>query len=640
MTKLILTKRMVFCTLLLLGGVAAADAQEAGGKDTDHGFERKQTLYKPNYWYVTGEFFSPMIFDDLYSWTKEKYHFGKGGSLKLGYQFSPIWGLEVSGAYGFNKVSPNSYQRDYVLGMDDAYTYYPYTEIDGTVYTYPVTDLFGEQGKHNRKELSLTGVGFDKIVSKVCYKQLAVNAVLNLTQLFSRKPWYKERPVELIVRPGVYLAKFDSRVELVRDAVNLQSKETVKAGSRVAPNVNRKLTCGLGGDFSVRFNLSHRWALDLTNRLVWEADHTMDGIKSAKRAYDSFVWAPAVGLTYKFRGKAEPRPEMPYPAPVPAAPYRPIAFPELFFTTPDAPQKTRIKERKHSAKIYLTYPLNKTYIVSDLHNNPTELAKLDTEIGSFLTNSDYTIMSVKIEGFASPEGPYDNNMRLASGRAGSLIDYIVGRTDLSRGMFTLGRMTENWDGLRDTLQKDASIAGREKFLKLLDSTKDTEVAKVLIKRIPEYKELLANVYPHLRLSSYEIVYAVKAYQVEEAKEILKKNPKNLSPEEIYSVALDYGLDTEAGVEALDLLAKIYPTEDITFAAQGFKLMQQEQFEEAARQLEKVQDMNNDIKNILAVAYAKTGKVDQAQALFRQASVSNPDARRNAMVIAEYLAHKK
>lgn len=630
----------MLCMLLLLGGGSAAYSQEASGKNAKPSLESKQKLYKPNYWYVTGEFFSPMIFDDLYSWTKEKYHFGKGGTLKLGYQFSPGWGVEVSASYGFNKVSPNSYQKDYILGMDDAYTYYPYTEIDGAVYTYPVKDLFGEQGKHNLKELSLTGVGFDKIVSKVHYKQFSVNAVLNLTQLFSRNPWYKEYPVEVIMRPGVYFAKFDSKVELTRDATNQRTKELVKAGTRVAPNVNQKFTYGLGGDFSVRFNLSHRWAMDLTNRLVWEADHTMDGIKSAKRAYDSFVWAPAVGLTYKFRGKAKQHPAMLPSVPVPTITYRPATFPELFFTAPDAPKQPRIKERKHTAKVYLTYPLNKTYIVGDLHNNPKELAKLDTEIGAFLTNSDYTIMSVKVEGFASPEGPYNNNMRLASGRASSLIDYIVGRTDLPRGILTLGRMTENWEGLRDTLQKDTSIPGREKFLQLLDSKKDPEVVKVLIQRIPEYKELLDRIYPHLRLSSYEVVYAVKSYQVEEAKEILKKAPQNLSPGEIYSVAQDYGWDTAAGNEVLDILINTYPTEDITFAAQGFRHLQKEQFEEAARLFEKVGDMNNDIKNMLGVAYAKMGKLEQAQTLFRQASVSNPDARRNAMVMAEYMAYKK
>ncbi len=594
--------------------------------------------YKPNYWYVGGEFFSPMFFDDLYSWNSQTFHFGKGGALKVGYQFSPLFGLELSGAIGTNKVSPNRYQYDYVLGTQDAYTYYPYTEIDGTVYSYPVTDLFGEQGKHNQKDVALEGVGFDKIVSKVSFKRLAVNASFNLTRLFTAKALYGERPVELIVRPGVYLTRFDSKVELAKDAQNLRTKETVKEGTRVAPKVNRKATLGLGGDVSVRFNLSSRWALDLTNRLVWQRDHAMDGILSAKRAYDSFVWAPAVGITYKFRKKAPACPVLPQPDPLPV----PVlaVFPELFFTLPEAPQTLKPKVRDHTAMVYLTYPLNKTYIVRDLHNNPKELAKLDNEIDSFLTNKDFTVKGIRIEGFASPEGPYANNMRLAQGRAASLIDYVVQRTTLTHDRFALGRTTENWDGLKRELENNGAIAHRQQLLDVFNANPDTEERKQALKHTVGYPALLAEIYPKLRLSSYTVNYEVRSYNPEEAKEVIKKDPTKLSAEEIYSVALNYGLDTPDGVRTMEILNATYPSEDVTIAANGGRLMQQADYAQAITTLERVQAKSATVQNMLGVAYAKTGEGEKACNLFRQASVSNSDARRNLELLTKYLESNK
>lgn len=636
MNRLILTTRMAIGILMLLGGAAAANAQEANLKEAGRSPERKQISYKPNYLYLSGEVFSPMIFDDLYSWTREKFQWGKGAALKLGYQISPLWGVEISAAYGRNKAFPNAYQKNYVLGMDDAYTYYPYTEIDGTVYTYPVTDLFGEQGKHNLKDVTMSGVGFDKISSSVQYAQVSANAVINLTRIFSIKALYKEQPVEFILRPGVYLSRFDSKVELTADATNLQTKEIVKKGSRVAPKVNKHFTYGLGGDASIRFNLSQRWSLDLTSKLVWELDKTLDGIRSAKRAHDNFVWAPAVGVTYKFRTQEEPQHLTPQ-SKTPLSPEQQLALlPELFYAIPQAPQAAQPKQRKHSAKIYLTYPLNKTYILRELHQNPQELGKLDTEITSFLTNKDYTVTAVKIEGFASPEGPYDNNMRLAWGRAHSLIDYIVERTNLPYGMFTLGRMTENWEGLKAQLQDNQEIPQREQLLEVYNANQNTEMRKQQLTQTKGYKWLLENIYPTLRLSSYEITYAVKAYPLQEAKEVIKTTPQNLSPEEIYAVALDYGTDTPQGMKTIEVLKKIYPNEDLTRALQAFALIQEERHEQAVALLEQVKAPQNDLKNLLAVAYAKSGQFQKAQDLFRQASVTNHDARRNAVAMGRFL----
>lgn len=610
---------LLFGGLLCLSFWGVLSAQEASsGGDSSVGVSkdgaRTARVYKPNYWYVGAEFFSPLIYDDLYSWVRgSKFNFGKGVQLKGGYQFSSVFGLEVNVGVGQNYLNTSSFQKDYVLGLYDAYTYYPYTLIDGTTYTHYYPKLVGEQG-NNPAAVQVEGVPFSQIRSRARFIQTSLNATVNLTRLFYSNR-YTEKPVELWLKPGVYLSRFRSQVY------------NTTTGRAIAPRVNRSHTWGAGGDLSVRFNLSPRWALDLTNRLIWERDHSIDGVLNAKRAYDSYIWEPAVGLVYKFRRRAE----------VPAEPaLLPVMEPKLLldlaYWYPEEVSSPALKQRSHSAAVYLTYILNKTFISPELHNNPSELARLEKEMKLYLTNPDYTVRSIRVEGFASPEGPYDNNMRLAEGRARSIIDYIVSHTGADRGLFTVGRMSENWDGLRDTLQKDASIPGRDRFLELLSSTKDTESIKARIQRIPEYKELLANVYPHLRLSSFTVDYEVRTYKTGEAKELIRTNPSMLSAEEMYSVACHHGLGTAEGDAAIAVLKKHYPGADLTLSYEGVRLLQSGAYGEAVEVLSRVQHPTSGTLNALGVAHAYLGHVSEAKRLLTRAATDNADARSNLLKI--------
>ena len=596
------------CNKVVAQEPSATDASPA---ETSCPTAKPMRVYKPNYWYVGAEFFSPMIYDDLYSWTRgSKFNLGKGVQLKGGYQFSSVFGLELNVGVGQNYMNSSAFQKDYVLGIYDAYTYYPYTLIDGTHYKrYP--NLVGEQG-NNPKGVQVEGVPFSQIRSRARFIQTSLNATVNLTRLFYNHR-YTEKPVELWLKPGVYLSRFRSQVY------------NTATGKAIAPRVNRSLTWGAGGDLSVRFNLSSHWALDLTNRLIWERDHSIDGVLNAKRAYDSYVWEPAVGLVYKFRHRGE-APAMPMPVPT----VEPKHLLDLAYWYPEEVSTPPTKERSHSAAVYLTYILNKTFISPELHNNPSELARLEKEMNLYLTNPDYKVRSIRVEGFASPEGPYDNNMRLAEGRARSIIDYIVSHTGADRGLFTVGRMNENWDGLRDTLQKDASIPGRDKFLELIDGTKDTEVLKARIKRIPEYKTLLANVYPHLRLSSYTVDYEVRTFKGGQAKELIRTNPTMLSAEEMYSVACHYGLGTLEAEEAIAVLYKYYPNADIARSYRGVRLLQEGDYAGAIRELSAVQAPTAGTLNALGVAHAYQGNVAEAKRLLSQATSGSVDARSNLL----------
>lgn len=569
--------------------------------------------YRSNYWFVGVEAMSPLTFGTLYSLTNQGHlHLGVGAQISGGYQFSPVFGLQAAFGAGKSSAFANDFQRNFYLGQHDAYTYYPYTMIDGTVYHFPVTNkegktLIGEQG-NNPQQVQLAATPFSQIKSNISFWQASVNADLNLTRLFFAST-YEEKPVELWLRPGAYLSSYTAKV---------LHRET---GKVVAPNVNNKFTIGLGGDVAVRFNLSPRWAIDVNNRFIWQHDRSIDGVQSIRRAYDSYVWQPAVGVVYKFRKAA---PEMAYvPAPTPVQPQKhvipltPELATQLLIGLPERITLPEAKPRNYSASIALTYPLNKTYIVRNLHNNAAELARVDNELRTITANNDYHVRNIRVEGFASPEGPLDNNFRLSTGRAQSIIDYLVQRNPrLDRSQFQLGRMTENWDGLRDTLTQNPNLPSANEVLALLNRQPDTEIVKQEIKRIAGYPELLKNVYPYLRKSSYTVQFDVRAYALSEAKEKMKTNPENVGSEEMYAVALDYGFNTAEGKAALATLQQVHPDAPLTQLYRAYQLLENKQNGEALRLLQSFKFNDGAYYNLMGVALARNGQWDAARQYFQ------------------------
>ncbi len=569
--------------------------------------------YRSNYWFVGVEAMSPLTFGTLYSLTNQGHlHLGVGAQISGGYQFSPVFGLQAAFGAGKSSAFANDFQRNFYLGQHDAYTYYPYTMIDGTVYHFPVTNkegktLIGEQG-NNPQQVQLAATPFSQIKSNISFWQASVNADLNLTRLFFAST-YEEKPVELWLRPGAYLSSYTAKV---------LHRET---GKVVAPNVNNKFTLGLGGDVAVRFNLSPRWAIDVNNRFIWQHDRSIDGVQSIRRAYDSYVWQPAVGVVYKFRKAA---PEMAYvPAPTPVQPQKhvipltPELATQLLIGLPERITLPEAKPRNYSASIALTHPLNKTYIVRNLHNNAAELARVDNELRTITANNDYHVRNIRVEGFASPEGPLDNNFRLSTGRAQSIIDYLVQRNPrLDRSQFQLGRMTENWDGLRDTLTQNPNLPSANEVLALLNRQPDTEIVKQEIKRIAGYPELLKNVYPYLRKSSYTVQFDVRAYALPEAKEKMKTNPENVGAEEMYAVALDYGFNTAEGKAALATLQQVHPDAPLTKLYRAYQLLENKQNGEALRLLQSFKFNDGAYYNLMGVALARNGQWDAARQYFQ------------------------
>lgn len=155
------------------------------------------------------------------------------------------------------------------------------------------------------------------------------------------------------------------------------------------------------------------------------------------------------------------------------------------------------------------YPVNKTELYEDYMGNANTLHL----IREYLKKSPQ-IDSITIYSYASPEGPYRLNKRLAAERGKTAKEYLLKHLPADRhipdSLFIISPTAENWQGLRDLVLYQYPNADKEKVLAIIDRTDITdEYRKVLLKRLDggrTWRYILKRLMPQLRYATWVSVW--------------------------------------------------------------------------------------------------------------------------------------
>ena len=180
------------------------------------------------------------------------------------------------------------------------------------------------------------------------------------------------------------------------------------------------------------------------------------------------------------------------------------------------PEVVAEKIRELDKRAYIDFPVNRTELNPLYRRNPEQLDSIIRTINTLKEDNNLTVLAVNIHGFASPEGRFDNNDRLAKERAHTLTQYVQRMVQLDEGIFTVSHTAEDWDGLRKFVA-ESNIEHKQQILDLANDTslkEDEREAKIKAAFADEYKFLLAVCYPALRHSDYHIKYKVRPFNVE------------------------------------------------------------------------------------------------------------------------------
>jgi len=173
-------------------------------------------------------------------------------------------------------------------------------------------------------------------------------------------------------------------------------------------------------------------------------------------------------------------------------------------------------------RAFVTFRVNKTEVEPDFSNNRVELERLSHTIDSVASDSTIEILRIQVKGFASPEGSYASNDRLARERTSSLTRYVIENTQVSPVLFHTGYEAEDWQGLRNFVDTTSMLTHREDLLRMIDTEMDPDdkLYKIGVTWTEDFKVLAREAFPLLRHTDYQIDYQLKEVKEEAAEEKL------------------------------------------------------------------------------------------------------------------------
>lgn len=304
-------------------------------------------------------------------------------------------------------------------------------------------------------------------------------------------------------------------------------------------------------------------------------------------------------------------------------------------------EETATKQRSIEGKAYLDFPVNKTEIHPNYRNNNLELAKIRATIDTVQNDKYTSITHLSIEGFASPEGSYTSNARLAQGRALSLMNYVRSFYHLPEEMTTVESTPEDWAGFRKFIFS-SDMDKKKQILEIMDDNEsDFDKKEMKIRALvgpTVYKQLLTECYPALRHSDYEISYTIRNFNLEEIKALLHTSPQYLSLQEIYKVAQSYEPGSDAFNDAFLVAVTMYPNDaTANLNAASMEIQRGGDMTAAKKYLKKAdQTQGATLNNLGIVALLENDQETASDYLKRAQAAGCKEAEHNLQELAKLL----
>ena len=159
------------------------------------------------------------------------------------------------------------------------------------------------------------------------------------------------------------------------------------------------------------------------------------------------------------------------------------------------------------------------------------MLELQKEIREANAAANREIEEINISSYASPDGGYDLNRRLAENREKNTDSYLRGQLKKDKitefGELTSQFTAEDWEGFQELVSK-SNIQDKELILSVLSMYKDPEEREREIRNLSNVFEQLAdNILPQLRYSRITASVNVIGKSDEEINSLFDSNPSAL-----------------------------------------------------------------------------------------------------------------
>ncbi len=315
-----------------------------------------------------------------------------------------------------------------------------------------------------------------------------------------------------------------------------------------------------------------------------------------------------------------------------------VVTPHLSYVEPKVEE---IKSRDIQAECFLDFEVNKVDIRPEYMSNPQELAKIRAMIDDLKSDANVNVKRLDIIGYASPEGTLAANKRLSEGRAMALRNYLAARYDFPRNQYYIIFGGENWDGLvkaLDTFEMEYKAEVLD-IITNIPIEKGRETKLMQLRGGAPYRLMLKEIFPSLRVAICKVSYDVRNFNLEEAKEVIKKRPQNLSLNEMFMVANTYPKGSQEFIDVFETAVRLYPESEVAAMNAATAALSRNDLVSAERYLERVKsdDCLPEYNNAMGVLSLMKGEYELSEKYLKAAAQSGLDAAKENL---EELAKKK
>ena len=290
---------------------------------------------------------------------------------------------------------------------------------------------------------------------------------------------------------------------------------------------------------------------------------------------------------------------------------------------PDAFQRINAQKQEASVKFLIQQAnLRK----SELKNNSVqEFVRLIQQINN--DREGLNLKDVEVSAYASPDGGFDLNEKLAAQRQKNTQQYVeqqLKSAKLTGATVDAKYTAEDWDGFQE-LVKASNIQDKDVILRVLSMYKDPQEREQQIKNISAaFRELADGILPQLRRSRMIINYETVGRSDQQINDQFSQDPGQLNVEELlYAATLTEDADQKEKI--YKTTAEVYPADAralnnlATLAYAKGNLQQAQQYVEQAQKVNANLAETNANLGMLALA---NGNIEAAQNYIAKATGAN------------------
>ena len=287
-------------------------------------------------------------------------------------------------------------------------------------------------------------------------------------------------------------------------------------------------------------------------------------------------------------------------------------------TAPDAYQ--RVIEQKQEANI--KFLINQANLrASELGSNSVkDLSKILKEIND--DQEGRLLNGIEVSAYASPDGRYSFNEKLAQKRQDVSADYM--RKELKKLKMKADVDTkftaEDWEGFQELISK-SNLQDKDVILRVLSMYQDPEEREQQISNMSEvYTDIKEGILPELRRARLIVNYDIIGRSDEQILEQYKKDPSKLSVEEmVYGANKLVQSEQEKG-QWYQAIAKQYPSDYRALnnlAQQAIANGDAATAKNYLEQAKKVSNRASEVNTNLGLLALKEGNISAAEAYLAQ-----------------------